>query len=144
MSHRREIWSPTPLSATGSLNQWLTEDIKTGIVWINPQTSDQYLPQSLNLHHLQGIDFDKGCYLGQEIIARVHFLGEAKKRLFTGTSGTPLEIHTKLTSQDKTIGSILSVVQSEKGCLILAQINSTSEHIDVHAGNIHLALSLIS
>lgn len=144
MANRREIWSRQQLSATGSLSTWLTEDIKTGILWIDPDTRDTYLPQSLNLDSLEGIDFDKGCYLGQEIIARVHFLGDAKKRLFTGSSEAPLDIHTKLTLENKTIGSILAVVEAKKGCLLLAQISSASSQIDVSAGDLHVTFSRIS
>ncbi len=144
MASRREIWSRQPLTATGSLDTWLTEDIKAGIIWVNPDTSDTYLPQSLDLDRLEGIDFNKGCYLGQEIIARVHFLGETKKRLFTGSSETQIDEHTRLTSENKPIGSILSIVQTKKGCLILAQINSASRRIEVSAGGRQLAFSRIS
>ena len=40
-----------------------------------------FLPQSLNYHEIDALDFEKGCYLGQEIIARMHFRGKLKKRL---------------------------------------------------------------
>ena len=143
MANRREIWSRQPLAATGSLNTWVTEDIKAGILWIKPDTSDTYLPQSLDLDRLEGIDFDKGCYLGQEIIARVHFLGDTKKRLFTGSSDAPLDLHTKLSFENKTIGSILAAVQAEKGYFLLAQINSASSQIDVTAGDIHVTFARI-
>ena len=144
MSPRREIWSPQKLSATGSVARWLAEDIKTGIVWINPETSDQYLPHSLNLHNLQGIDFDKGCYLGQEIIARVHYLGATKKNLFAGASSQPLQLHTDLTLQNKVIGSIIATAQSRKEHFFLAILNSAAEHIEVSANNTNLDFSRIS
>jgi len=144
MSPRREIWSPQKLSATGSVARWRAEDIKTGIVWINPETSDQYLPHSLNLHNLQGIDFDKGCYLGQEIIARVHYLGATKKNLFAGVSGQPQLLHTNLTLQNKAIGSIIATAQSRKEHFFLAILNSAAEHIEVSASNTLLNFSRIS
>jgi len=144
MANRREIWSRQPLSAAGSLSTWLAEDIKTGLLWIKPDTSDTYLPQSLDLDRLEGIDFDKGCYLGQEIIARVHFLGDTKKRLFTGSSNAPIDRHTKLTFKNKTIGSILAVVQAKKGCLLLAQINSALSQIDASVDDLQVTFSRIN
>lgn len=49
---------------------------------IYPETSAKFLPQELNLIHLGAVSFDKGCYTGQEIIARLHYRGKLKKRLY--------------------------------------------------------------
>ncbi len=54
---------------------------KTGLPWITIGTTERYIPQHLNLDQSSVIDFDKGCYPGQEIIARLHFLGKIKKRM---------------------------------------------------------------
>ena len=54
---------------------------KTGLPWITTQTTEAFIPQHLNLDQLGVIDFDKGCYPGQEIVARLHFLGKVKKRM---------------------------------------------------------------
>lgn len=56
--------------------------INTGTVWIVPETSGQLLPQSINLHKKGGVSFKKGCYVGQEIIARTEHLGHLKKHLY--------------------------------------------------------------
>lgn len=47
---------------------------------IYPETSGKFLPHELNLHRTNAISFDKGCYTGQEIIARIHYRGKLKKR----------------------------------------------------------------
>jgi folate-binding protein YgfZ len=47
-----------------------------------PATSDHFVPQMANLDLLGGISFNKGCYTGQEIVARMHYLGQLKRRLF--------------------------------------------------------------
>jgi folate-binding protein YgfZ len=58
---------------------WLI--IRSGIPVITPATSDQFVPQTLNLDALDGINFSKGCYAGQEIVARTQYLGRLKERL---------------------------------------------------------------
>ena len=66
---------------TNKLGEWTRKDILQGLIHINPLLSEEYTPQVLN-YDLSGIiDFSKGCYTGQEIIARMHYRGNAKKRL---------------------------------------------------------------
>ncbi|MCG8324622.1 MAG: hypothetical protein MI673_03825 [Thiotrichales bacterium] len=65
-------------------NQWSLLDIRSGIPWITAPTSESFLPQMLNLDLTGGLSFDKGCYPGQEIVARLHYKSEAKKRLYLG------------------------------------------------------------
>lgn len=59
--------------------QWLT--IRAGVPVITPATADQFVPQAANLDALGGISFQKGCYAGQEIVARTQHLGRLKERL---------------------------------------------------------------
>ena len=59
--------------------QWLT--VRAGVPVITPPTQDQFIPQMLNLDALDGISFRKGCYTGQEIVARTQYLGRLKARL---------------------------------------------------------------
>jgi len=69
---------------------WQEEDIHTGIPWLSPQTSGEFLPQELDLEYIGALSYNKGCYPGQEIIARMHFRGRAKRSLCHGhtESGT--------------------------------------------------------
>ena len=64
----------------------------SGIPEITPEQSEKYLPESLNLDLSGAISFDKGCYTGQEVIARMHYLGTAKKRLYKITTDEPVQI----------------------------------------------------
>ena len=61
---------------------WRYLDIEAGIPWLTQNTSEQFIPQMLNLDKLGGISLTKGCYTGQEIVARTHYLGKAKRTLF--------------------------------------------------------------
>ena len=53
-----------------------------GLPWLNTDTSEQFIPQMLNIDQLGGISLTKGCYTGQEIVARTHYLGQIKRHLF--------------------------------------------------------------
>ena len=69
--------------------QWRYLDIISGIPWLTTETSEEFIPQMLNLDRLGGISFNKGCYTGQEIVARTHYLGKAKRALFLAECDTP-------------------------------------------------------
>lgn len=91
---RFEILIPTALSNTfGNPTdlKWQTRDILAGIPHLCAETCDLFLPHYLNLPALQAVGFKKGCYLGQEIIARMHYKGNIKKHLIRATvqSNTP-------------------------------------------------------
>lgn len=71
--------SPPATPAGFSAWQWLT--IRAGVPVITPATADQFVPQAANWDALGGISFQKGCYAGQEIVARTQYLGRLKERL---------------------------------------------------------------
>jgi len=66
------------IPADASAWDWL--DIHAGVPQIGPGTQEQFVPQMVNLDLLDGINFKKGCYTGQEIVARTHYLGKVKRR----------------------------------------------------------------
>lgn len=66
----------------GELDEWRDLDILSGFPWFEDSQSELYIPQMLNIDTLGGISFSKGCYTGQEIIARTHYLGKTKRGLF--------------------------------------------------------------
>ena len=59
---------------------WL--NIRSGIPVILPETQEQFVPQMVNLDAIGGVSFQKGCYPGQEIVARTQYLGKIKRRLY--------------------------------------------------------------
>lgn len=60
---------------------WRLADINDGIYYVEGAHTDQWIPQHISWHSVNGISFNKGCYTGQEIIARLQYLGKAKKAL---------------------------------------------------------------
>jgi tRNA-modifying protein YgfZ len=68
-------------------------NVPKGIPAIYPETSEKFLPHELNLHKLNAISFNKGCYTGQEIIARMHYRGKLKTHMYrakTQSDSVPL------------------------------------------------------
>lgn len=65
----------------GDLDRWRLDDIAAGLPLLVPQLGGEFVPQALDLERLDAIRFDKGCYPGQEIAARLHFRGGNKREL---------------------------------------------------------------
>ncbi|MCI0508357.1 MAG: folate-binding protein [Gammaproteobacteria bacterium] len=70
---------------------WSYLDIQAGIPQIYAENVEEFVPQMLNLHSIDGISFQKGCYPGQEVVARMHYLGKLKRRMYLAhaASGQP-------------------------------------------------------
>jgi folate-binding protein YgfZ len=68
---------------------WRMEQIARGVPTIFPATSDHFVPQMCNLDQLGAISLDKGCYTGQEIVARLHYLGQVKRRMYRAEIAAP-------------------------------------------------------
>jgi tRNA-modifying protein YgfZ len=61
---------------------WALLDILAGIPTITPATSEAFVPQMANMQLIGGVSFKKGCYPGQEVVARMHYLGKLKRRMY--------------------------------------------------------------
>jgi hypothetical protein len=77
-----ELGAPDAGSAAGFEQAWRLADIRAGLPQVYAATSETFVAQMLNLDLLDGISFSKGCYTGQEIIARTQHLGRIKRRLY--------------------------------------------------------------
>ena len=62
---------------------WALHDIRAGLPTVLPETSDAFVPQMANMQLIDGISFTKGCYTGQEVVARMQYLGKLKRRMYT-------------------------------------------------------------
>lgn len=59
---------------------WRWQELRHGVLWLEPATSERFVPQMLGLDRLGAVSFNKGCYPGQEVIARARYLGRIKRR----------------------------------------------------------------
>ena len=95
-SSQRHIIISTDLSLVDGLTDgssvWQALDIQAGIGSITSATSNEYVPQMLNLQALDAIDFKKGCYMGQEVVARTKYLGKNKRAGYILTAPTEYDI----------------------------------------------------
>lgn len=73
------------------LNAWQLQAIETGQAWIQASTAEVFQPQELRLHQRDGVHYDKGCYLGQEVVARLWFKAKPKHwlHLLQGNGAAP-------------------------------------------------------
>ena len=95
-------------------NSWALLDILAGLPWISSATQEKFLPQFINLDALNGLSYQKGCYPGQEVIARLHYRGEIKRRLQLITADSELNEGMAIkTAQDDNAGTVVNAVQKQ-------------------------------
>lgn len=71
----------TKITAASPASLWAQLDIEAGIPSVVGATQEQFVPQTVNFDFIGAVSFDKGCYPGQEIVARMHYLGKLKQRM---------------------------------------------------------------
>lgn len=78
-----ELWDALATQATpANRPHWTRLDIQAGLPSIHDQTVEAFVPQMVNLQRLHGLSFHKGCYTGQEVVARMQYLGKLKRRMY--------------------------------------------------------------
>ncbi len=122
-------------AAADARGAWRLSDIEAGVPVIDAVTQEEYVPQMVNLDLIGGVSYSKGCYPGQEIVARTHYLGKIKQRLFRvrAPQGERLRAGERLYSAefgaDQASGAILSVADAADAAEALAVIQRTAiEH----------------
>ena len=116
--------------------QWRYLDIISGIPWLTVATSEEFIPQMLNLDKLGGISFNKGCYTGQEIVARTHYLGKAKRKMFLAECDAlaPPEPNSTIIDDsagtEQGVGKVLYAQNGQNTCkmLVVLQISDTNAY----------------
>jgi len=120
---------------------WKLLDIQAGYPWLSQQTTEKLLPQMLNLDLIDGLDYQKGCYPGQEIIARLHFRGQLKRSLYLATCSVDVrpEIADRLYANDheNSIGIVINAQVYEDKYYLLAVIEKEliENHLSLHEPN---------
>ncbi|KAB0485436.1 hypothetical protein SAMN04490202_1189 [Pseudomonas reinekei] len=149
---RAELWAAadqansikgklSALLAEGDLNQWLLGQVRAGIGQVMPGTRELFIPQMLNLQAVGGVSFKKGCYTGQEIVARMQYLGKLKRRLYRvklDASDLP-EPGTQLfsPSHNSAIGEVVLAANAQNHIELLAVLQAeAAEGGDIHVGAI--------
>lgn len=110
------IASDLPLASDDIVAEWRSLDLRHGLARLAAEQSEQWTPQQLSLDRLHAYSVRKGCYPGQEIVARTHFLGKTKRELALFQSAIALEQGAQVSAGDRVVGSVVST----SGCLSLA------------------------
>lgn len=149
---RAELWAPAEQATAlhdqlaaqlkeGNLNQWLLGQIRAGIGQVMEQTRELFIPQMINLQAVGGVSFKKGCYTGQEIVARMQYLGKLKRRLYRlSLAGGELPVPgTPLFSPNhgSAIGEVVIAAQADETVELLAVLQAeAADSGDVHLGTL--------
>jgi folate-binding protein YgfZ len=124
-----KIAAPTDAAAAKRIeDEWRLADIRAGLPQVYAATSEAFVAQMLNLDLLDGISFTKGCYTGQEIIARTQHLGRIKRRLFRLAlpSGT-WRVGQELRLTDGRQGRLTEVIEHQGRTEALAVLKEASD-----------------
>lgn len=122
---------------TGEVS-WEQRDIERGVPEILPATQEQFAPQMVNLDLVGGVSFRKGCYPGQEIVARMHYLGRLKQRMYRlqidsarpPVPGDPL--YSAAFGDDQASGVIVRSVPCNDGFEALAVLQREARAASIH------------
>jgi len=101
-------------------NAWRDADIEHGLPRLLDTQSELWTPQMLRLERLNAFSLKKGCYPGQEIVARTHYLGQAKRQVRL-IRGAGLEVDQPVFRSDEKIGELICVASNRQNALALIQ-----------------------
>lgn len=115
---------------------WTLLDIRAGLPTIHPETREAFVPQMVNMQLIDGVSFSKGCYTGQEVVARMQYLATLKRRLYLGevVSQRPPapgdEVFSPVSTSPQTTGTILEAVSVGGDRYELSLVLETSAFTD--------------
>ena len=124
-----------------STRQWLSLDLQHGLPRLDIDQSEAWTPQMLSLDRLRAFSLKKGCYPGQEIVARTHYLGKARRglaRLSGSDLGTGMVV---LNRSDEQCGQIICVSHDRSDALAVVQVDHADQLISA-GGKLVTALAL--
>jgi hypothetical protein len=115
-------------------DQWTLFEIRSGIPRITPATQEYFIPQSVNLDLIGGVSFSKGCYPGQEIVARVRYLGRLKHRMARAivthgelpSPGDPVFLDVEATQRAGTVINAVSLPNGSGELLATVPVTSST------------------
>jgi len=127
---------------TGGESLWRLYNIEAGVPSVGEATSEAFVLQMLNLNHIDGVSFKKGCFPGQEVVARMQYLGKLKRRMYLlegeEAAGVPLagdELYSE--GKSSAVGKVVDAQMAGEGkykmlavCAIEAMANPVYQEAD--------------
>ncbi len=146
----RQLWlgptvSPAPAGPTLALADWQCSDVLSGVATVNAAVLEAFVPQMLNFESVGGVSFKKGCYPGQEVVARSQFRGTLKRRAYLaqlppGDADAPVAAGQELFSShdpEQPCGLVVQAARSAHGpwLAIVSMQTSAAESGELHLGS---------
>lgn len=140
---RAELWIPADQATAvqaqvasqlpeAPLNDWLLAQVRAGIGQVVGSTRELFIPQMINLQAVGGVSFKKGCYTGQEIVARTHYLGSIKRRTYLAHANQATQPGDNiLNAANETVGKVVrSAPAAQGGYDLLAEVRCAEIDLD--------------
>lgn len=132
-----------PAEQPATAEQWAWLDVMSGVPRITQATAEQFVPQMVNFEVVGGVNFQKGCYPGQEVVARSQYRGTVKRRLFVAhvedaADISPMQDVFAATEPEQPAGAVVNVarVPGQAGCSALIELKlSHAQGSSLHAGS---------
>jgi hypothetical protein len=121
---------------------WTLAEIEAGVPEVVPETADSFVPQMVNYQALRGVSFTKGCYTGQEVVARTQYLGRLKRRMYRAQVGAPRpprpgeDLYSPADALGQSVGKVVTAAPDpDGGYALLAVIQNEAVEAPVHLGS---------
>lgn len=128
-----EIWQAAePQALRMDEDYWALQEIRAGIPIIYQSTSEAFVPQMTNMQLVDGVSFTKGCYTGQEVVARMQYLGKLKRRMYLAHVDSDTlpkagdELFAKGSTSGQGTGKVVDARRADDGYDLLAVIEIAS------------------
>ncbi len=120
---RRALWlapvgEPAPAGQTMSTQDWAWGEVRSGIAMISAPIAEAFVPQMLNYESVGGVNFKKGCYPGQEVVARSQFRGTLKRRAYLAHADSAMQVGDEVFQADdetQPCGTVAQTAPSPSG-----------------------------
>jgi folate-binding protein YgfZ len=125
-------------AGSGEMPHWAAFDLAHGLPRLPDSQSALWTPQQLSLDRLRAYSVKKGCYPGQEIVARTHFLGQSKRGLALFDTTEVLSVGSEVHAGGRALGTVVSAAVGSDGPCLLAVLPLEREAAVLHVGGIAL------
>ena len=131
-----------PMAATITHEDWLAGEVLAGVADVSEATFEAFVPQMLNYESIGGVNFKKGCYPGQEVVARSQFRGTLKRRTFVAHTAAPVRARSEVMAGPDSCGLVAQAAPLPTGggvalvCLMLSHAQRQDLSVDGHALNL--------
>ena len=140
----RAIWDGlSDICRPGDEDGWALLDIRAGLPTVYAAAADAFVPQMANMQLVDGVSFNKGCYTGQEVVARMQYLGRLKRRMYIGEVASPVrprpgdKLQSPTSSSEQGAGLVVDArpIGGDRYALLAVVEIEAAERGEVHLGD---------